>query len=101
MILDDETQENLRLALQSHQFCVHHGAAMCHMLILAELAIRRGYPVTSDEELEACGHFIADEVLQSLILKGFVSMDGVDENGQIMMGLTEAGRNRYELGNEE
>lgn len=91
MALDEETKENLRLGIESHRHCAHKDPTFCHMLILAELAMRRGYPVTSDEELEECGHFIADAVLESLILKGLVEMSGMSEDGQMMVGLTEAG----------
>lgn len=91
MELDNKTKDNLRLALESHIHCRHENPTYCHMLILAELAMRRGYPVISDEELDACGGFIADAVLESLILKGMVEVMGVTEDGDFTLGLTEAG----------
>lgn len=91
MNLTDETKEDLRLAIASHQYCIHDEPAFCHMLIIAELAMRQGRAVHDDEEIDAIGHFIADAVLESLILKGMVEVAGVDENGELMVGLTNAG----------
>lgn len=91
MTLDEETKENIRVAILSHAHCVHESAVLCHALILSELEFRRGYSVSSEEELEACGIFIADVTLENLILKGFVEVAGVSEEGEIMVGLTEAG----------
>lgn len=96
MKLDDETQDAVRLAIDSHRACAHDSAMLCHALILSELAMRRGYPVTSDEELEACGYFIADVTLENLILKGYVEVAGVSEEGELMVGLTEAGMSAVE-----
>lgn len=100
MKLDDESQEAIRLALKSHRGCVHEDAVLCHALILSELAMRRGYPVISDEELEACGHFIADVTLENLILKGYVEVAGVSDEGELMVGLTEMGRSHIIERNE-
>ena len=91
MKLDELTQESIRLALESHRYCIHEDAVLCHALVLSEVAMRRGYSITSDEELEACGHFIADVTLEGLILQGLISVAGVDENGEMMVELTEAG----------
>lgn len=96
MKLDEETQQNLRLALKSHRGCFHEDAVLCHALILSELAMRRGYPVTSDEELESCGYFIADVTLEGLILKGLVEVVGVDEEGELLVGLTKDGHTAVE-----
>lgn len=96
MELDQETKDTLRLALDSHQYCGHDDPSICHMLIIAELSIRRGFPVTSDEELDACG-YIADAVLESLILKGYVETTGLTEDGDFTLGLTEAGYEMEEI----
>lgn len=105
MELDEDTKDYLRLGIESHRHCVHKNPTYCHMLILAELAMRRGYPVSTQEEIDACGHFIADAVLESLILKGLVEMSGMSEDGQMLVGLTEAGlevsRNNFEFKDEE
>ncbi len=95
MELNEATQDILRLALDSHQYCRHQDPALCHALITVELGLRRGYPVSLDEELEACGKFIADAVLESLILKGMVETVGISEDGDFLLGLTEAGVQRH------
>lgn len=96
MKLDDTTQECIRAAIASHRACVHEDPVLCHALILSELAMRRGYPANSDEELEACGHYIADVTLENLILKGYVEVAGVSEDGELLVGLTEAGMSAVE-----
>jgi hypothetical protein len=90
MKLDDETQQAIRLAVESHRYCIHDSAVLCHALILSELGMRRGYPV-AEEEIEACGFFIADVTLENLILKGLIEVSGVSEDGDMLVGLTEAG----------
>ena len=96
MILDDATQDYIRLALQSHQTCAHETSVLCHALILAEAELRRGYPIESDEEVEACAFFIADATLESLLLKGLIEVEGLSESGEFTIGLTEAGYHAVE-----
>lgn len=91
MELSGETKDDLRLALASHQTCIHEDPAYCHMLIIAELALRQRRQIADNEEIDAIGHFIADAVLESLMLKGMIEVAGLDENGEFMIGLTEAG----------
>lgn len=91
MDLDEESKDNIRLAIESHNHCVHD-YVLCQALILTELVMRRGYPIASDEELEACGFFIADVTLENLILKGYVEMAGVSEDGDMVVGLTKDGK---------
>lgn len=99
MELTIETKTALRVAIASHQTCVHENPVFCHMLIISELAMRQGRTINDDDEIDAIGHFIADAVLESLMLKGLVEVAGLDENGGFMVGLTqegwEAANNRY------
>lgn len=105
MVLSDDTQAALRVAILSHQTCVHEDPVLCHMLIIAELAMREGRAINDDDEIDAIGHFIADAVLESLVLKGMVEVTGLDENGGFMVGLTEAGweraNNRYSMEDDD
>lgn len=101
MELTEQDKDYLRLAMSAHDYCGHEDSSFCSMLILAELALRRGRPITTDEEINACGYFIADEVLTSLILKGVVEVVGVSEEGDFELGLTEAGLKTYERSKDE
>lgn len=97
MQVDETTKAFIRKAMESHKSCDHIGEPeMCHMLILGEAAIRRGYAIEDEEELDACGRYIADYVLESLILKGVVEPFGVDEEGRMTVRVTEKYSNEEE-----
>lgn len=55
------------------------------------------FEVEDDEEaeaiVEACFHWVADETLNGLILKGVMEFSSMDENGEVYYGLTEEFRN--------
>lgn len=90
-MLDDVSQEFLNLALLSHQHCYHGDEQLCRMMIIAETAIRRGSPIVEDWELEACLKAIDFAVFESLVNKGIAEFKGVDEDGQMTVGLTDFG----------
>jgi hypothetical protein len=89
--LDDETKELVKHALESHRHCVHNDPELCKVLILSEVALYRGEP-PSNEEIIAIGYFLADTILEQLILKGMVEVSGISEDGDFMVALTEQGR---------
>lgn len=95
MELSESTKENIRLALESHKKCVHTDAAMCYTLTLCEVEILEG-ELLSEEMMEECRNFMADAVLEGLILKGIVEVVGVSEDGEFMVGLTDAGEAAYD-----
>lgn len=88
MTLDQDTKDYLRQALLSHETCAHGDNTLCFVLMLSEASIRRGRPIQDDEEVDECGGFLADCVLESLILKGVVEVDGMTENGDFVLGFT-------------
>lgn len=89
MKLDQDTKDYLRHALLSHETCRHDDNALCFVLMLSEASIRRGRPIEDDDEVEEAGGFLADCVLESLILKGIVEVDGMTEDGDFILGFTQ------------
>lgn len=96
MELSEETKQLLTEALRSHESCVHTDPSLCNMLILAEVSMVRGDAVTTEEEMEACGHFLTNQVLESLLLKGIVEPVGISDDGEFFLGLTAAGEAEHE-----
>jgi len=94
--LNEITKDALRLSLESHRYCNHETSGLCHALILFETALRRGETIIDDDEIEACGKYVADCVLEGLILKGVMEVTGVDDNGNFFVGLTEEGELAFE-----
>lgn len=93
-LLTNGTKELFRLALQSHKNCFHD-VQLCFTLTVMEVELRRGEALT-DEELEASRTFVADCILESLILKGYISPAGIDDTGDFLLELTEAGEEAYQ-----
>lgn len=91
MMLDEVSHDCLRAALLSHQHCYHGDEQLCRAMIIAEVAIRRGAPIVEDWEIEACLKSIDSAVFESLVNKGIAEFKGVDEEGQMMIGLTDFG----------
>lgn len=91
MNLDDTTKELLRTTHDQHRDCGHKNAGYCITEILDIVGNLRGLPIDSDEEFEACSNFIADAVLEGLILKGLIEISGLTEDGEYLIGLTEDG----------
>lgn len=102
MTLSDADKDLIRLALESHNHCVHD-SELCYTLIMVEFEIRRGVGL-DDEEIEAARLFLTDQIVEGLILKGVIEVSGIDaETGEFYIGLTEAGEQAYEeyYGKEE
>lgn len=96
MTLNQEIKDLIRLALDSHVGCAHNTAELCYALTLVEVGLRRENPL-SDEEYEASRPFIADCILEKLILRGLIEPVGIDnETGDFYLGLTSAGEAVYE-----
>lgn len=94
-MISDEIKELVRLAMASHDQCYHRDVRLCNTLTLIEVQLVSGEELT-DEEYEQCQHYIADMVIESLILKGHVSAAGVDlESGEFLYELTEQGEEAY------
>lgn len=92
MTLDDITKELLRSALESHTSCAHSDPQICNYLILTEAALIRERDFEEDEELVSAQHFLADCVLEGLILKGLIQVEGMTEDGEFLIGLTDEGK---------
>lgn len=93
--LSEEHQELIRQALESHKNCAHDDAQLCFTLTLLEVELRMdGY--LTEEEIEASRTFIADYILESLILKGIIEPTGITDEGEFYLGLTDAGEEAYE-----
>lgn len=96
MTLDDATKDFIRRGLDAHVYCGHNDASLCYTLTLIEAEIRRGEEF-SEEEVEASRIFIADSILEGLILKGMIEPVGIDpDSGDFYVGLTAAGEEAYE-----
>lgn len=95
MILSDVDKDLIRLSIESHNHCLHD-AELCFTLILIEFELRRGEGLT-DDEIDAAKTFVADAVVEGLVLKGMVEVTGIDsETGEFYIGLTETGEQAYE-----
>lgn len=95
MTLSDKDKDLIRLSLESHNHCIHE-AELCYTLILIEFELRRGEGL-NDEEIELARNFLADQVIENLVLKGVVEVTGIDsETGEFYIGLTETGEQAYE-----
>lgn len=90
MELAEETKDLVRLALDSHQSCVHD-ARLCHLLIMCEIGFRRHHGVQDDGEIEAISRYLTDCVLSDLMLKDMVEPVGLTEDGEFLIGLTQRG----------
>lgn len=73
---------------------------MCYLLISAEVGLMLDETI-SEEKFKQIGTLIADLVLESLILKGMVEPSGIDENGEMLFGVTDNGNKSLEEARKE
>lgn len=93
--MTDDLGRLVRLSMDSHEMCVHDTPQLCSLLVLTEVELRR-QRLLADDEIETCQQLMADYVLEGLILKGFVETVGLDESGDFVLGVTEAGEQAYQ-----
>ena len=95
MTLSDKDKDLIRLSLESHNHCVHD-AELCFTLVLIEFELRREQGL-DDDEIDAARTFLADSIVEGLVLKGMIEVTGIDsETGEFYIGLTEEGEQAYE-----
>lgn len=95
-----ELRELVGIALMSHENCAHQESTMCYLLISAEVGLMLDETI-SEEKFKQIGTLIADLVLESLILKGMVEPSGIDENGEMLFGVTDNGNKSLEEARKE
>lgn len=97
MELDEVFKSSIRLAMEDDSL---------DLLETFEAAVRlyvvaTGEPFDVEDEewfisfFHQCQKFILDEVLSSLILKGAVEVQGMEEDGDFVYGLTESGKGYF------
>lgn len=93
--MDDLLQQCLKTACQYDDLSIEETVE--EAFIMYKTITGHAFEVEDDEEGEAvvksCFEYVADEVLQSLILKGVMEFSGMDENGEMWYSLTEEYRN--------
>lgn len=94
-MISEELKELVRLAMQSHNHCGHDDLTLCNMLTLIEVQIRYDEELTEEETI-GCQNYVADQILESMILKGYMAPAGIDiETGDFLLEFTEAGEEAY------
>lgn len=93
MIIDDNMKNCLRLAMNDESLDFPQTVQAGFRLYAESFGVIEVEDDEDGEELvESAFNFVADTVLENLMLKGFVEPSAVDENGEILYGLTEQGK---------
>lgn len=95
MLLSDGLRRCLLLAMDNEDLNIEqtvYEAFKLHYEITGQ-TIEIDDEEEGEELVRSCFNFIADEVLNNLILKGAMEVKGVDENGELTFGLTEGYQN--------
>lgn len=90
-ILSEELKECLRLAIAGNPELDFADTTVEGIKLYAEA--NGPIQIEDDDEgyelFQACTRFILDEVITELILKGLIEVKGIDENGDLVYGLTQ------------
>lgn len=90
MTIPDSLVACLRLAMEREDLDTRETVA--EAFAIYKHVTGAAFEVEDDEEGEAivlaCFNWVADEVLNSLILKGIMEFSGIDESGEVYLGFT-------------
>lgn len=87
-----ELRTALNLASRDHDDTYEHsecdGIHDCIDWIVVTALRETGNLEADDDTIMSCIHWVMDEVLESLILKGYAEVSGVNENGELTFSST-------------
>lgn len=96
----NELRNLVELALASHETCAHQEPNMCYLLISAEIGLMTGETLDEDQ-FKQIGTLVADLVLESLVLKGMMEPSCLNEDGEMLFSVTDAGNQSLEEARRE